>query len=266
MKRKFTTYLFISAVLAAGAVQVFGQNGGLPNRPQNSSQNNNRSQLDFTNGNRRADGSQYSATPVQTSPGPSVPVQGWPIHGPQKFNIVTKEGTIERIEKTPGERLSNEEQDQISESRQKIQNAVTQIRSFDVDEAKRKDAKELIAKYLKVEFQADQESRREHVERLEKQVEQLKKQLTKREESQGKLIELRMQLLENDASGLSFPDSWGNLSGPTPPFYASAYPGGYVVPYLGDPGVLPQYVNPPHPPNSSPKIAPAATGQNYFGR
>ena len=279
MKRKFTTYLFISAVLAAGAaggIQVFGQSGrdqnliGQQNRPPNSGQNYDPNTLDF-----RSDSSapQSPGNRMMNPPnGPTYPAQGWPGHGPQSFTIVTKDGTIERINKEPGDRLSKEEQDQINETRQRIQNAVSQIRSIDVDEAKRKDAKELIAKYLKVEFQADQESRREQVERLEKQVELLKKQLTKREESQGKLIELRLQLLENDASGLSFPDSWGNLSGPTPPFYAPAYPVHSPAypgspPPLGDSRVIqPQNGYQPYPPNQLPKTAPYATGQNYFGR
>ena len=266
MKRKFTTYLFISAMLAAGTaggIQVFGQSPRDQSRPQNSGQYNTTSTQDFANLYGRMMNS----------------AQGVPGHGPQNFTIVTKDGTIERINNEPGDRLSKEEFDQVSETRQRIQNAVSQIRSIDVDEAKKKEAKELIAKYLKAEFQSDQESRREQVERLEKQVEQLKKQLTKREESQGKLIELRMQLLENDASGLSFPDSWGNLSGPTPPYYAaypagppisggmSGIPGGMVQPQYGYyPQFQPQYVNPSYPPNQPQKILPSPTIQPIISR
>ncbi len=141
-------------------------------------------------------------------------MQGMIGHGSSRFTFVNKDGIIESIKKEPGANLSKKEFDLLNETRQKVQNAVSQLRSPDADESKRKDAKELIAKYLKAEFQADQGSRREQVERLEKQVEQLKNQLSKRDESQDKLIELRLQLLENDASGLSFPESWGNLPGP----------------------------------------------------
>ena len=147
---------------------------------------------------------------------PGAPMQRIFGHGSLGFTVVNKDGRIERIEKEPGTRLSKEEFDLLNVTRQIVENAVSQLRSPDTDESKRKDAKELIAKYLKSEFQSDQKSRRNHVERLEKQVEQLKKQLSKRDESQDKLIELRLQLLENDASGLSFPESWGNLPGLPP--------------------------------------------------
>ncbi len=124
-----------------------------------------------------------------------------------------KDGAIVRIEREPGVPFSPEEVQQTMEARQTLQNAVALLKSPDADDAKKEEAKQLIAKYLKAEFQWDQDARREQVEKLEKQVDQLKKQLTKREESQDKLIELRLQLLENDASGLSFPESWANLSG-----------------------------------------------------
>ena len=161
-------------------------------------------------------GSSQVAYPGSYPYGPVVPIQGMVGYGLSSFTVVKKDGSIERIEKEPGTKLSKEEFNLINETRQKVQSAVSQLRSPDADESKRKDAKELIAKYLKVEFQADQESRREQLKRLESQVEQLKKQLSKRDESQDKLIELRLQLLENDASGLSFPESWGNLPGLPP--------------------------------------------------
>jgi len=155
--------------------------------------------------------------PYQAFPGgPGAPNQGMMGNGPTNFTVVNKDGSVERIQKEAGIKLTKEEFDQVNETRQKVQSAVAQLRSQDADESKRKESKELIAKFLKVEFQADQESRREQVKRLENQVEQLKKQLSKRDESQDKLIELRLQLLENDASGLSFPESWGNLPGPLP--------------------------------------------------
>lgn len=186
---------------------------------------------------------QFLAPPHLAYPyGPVVPMQGMVGYGPSSFTVVNKDGRIERIEKVPGTILSKEELNLINETRQKVQSAVSQLRSPDADESKRKESKELIAKFLKVEFQADQESRREQVKRLENQVEQLKKQLSKRDESQDKLIELRLQLLENDASGLSFPESWGHLPG-LPPMNSNlhTYPAN-----LGNPPSIP--------------------GQTYFGR
>ena len=228
MKRNFAVYLVFGTVLAAsaaGTIRVFGQSG--PNRPSN---------------NYAVNGSNYQPQPygvgggIQT--GPYIPIQNYGVAGlpPQPmggnqfqpnpnmqgskhnhaFILKKSDGSFEQIEKEPGVPFSPEEMQQVNDARQKLQNAISQVRSPDADDSKKKESKDLIAKYLKAEFKADQESRREHVERLEKQVAQLRKQLTKRDESQDKLIELRMQLLENDASGLSFPDSWGNLSGPQP--------------------------------------------------
>lgn len=268
MKWKFTSYLFVCAILAAGAaggIQVLGQSGRDQNRSQNSGQYNgptdpnaNYASNPLTIGNFTAPQSGIPSTTYQR--GPAVPFQGMPGYGPSRFTVVNKDGTIERIEKGPGVQLSKEEFDQINETRQKIQNAVSQIRSPDADESKKKDAKEFIAKYLKAEFQADQESRREQVERLEKQVEQLRKQLSKRDESQDKLIELRMQLLENDASGLSFPDSWGNISGPAPTHY-------YPTPHSTSSGTVPQPYN-PNPnhlyPPSYPPGAPLLTPSHSY--
>ena len=246
MKRKIAIYLLVSTVLATGAaggIQVFGQSGREPDRQPNNGPvgpNNGPYQnpslfnpappiysvgiptLPTVNGYNAPPGMLIQPfTPQVTYPaypggGPGVPMQGMFGHGPPAYTIVNKDGRIERIEKESGTRLSKEEFDLLNETRQKVQSAVSQLRSPDADESKRKDAKELIAKYLKSEFQSDQKSRRNHVERLEKQVEQLKNQLAKRDESQDKLIELRLQLLENDASGLSFPESWVNLPGLPP--------------------------------------------------
>ena len=171
---------------------------------------------------------------------PGVPMQGMVGYGPSSFTVVKKDGSIERIQKEPGTKLSIEEFNLINETRQKVQSAVSQLRSPDAVESKRKESKELIAKFLKVEFQADQESRRELVKRLEKQVEQLKKQLSKRDESQDKLIELRLQLLENDALGLSFPESWGNLPG-LPPMNSN---GPIFQPSAWMPPMIPSQPNP----------------------
>ncbi len=270
MKRKLTTYLFTCAFLAAGTaggIQVFGQSGRDQNRPPSSSQITPPPAVDYSD----AYSKMMRSSGVQSYP--VYPMVGW-THIAQSFTVVTKDGTIERINKEPGIQLSKEEFDQVNETRQKIQIAVTQIRSSDTDESKRKDAKNLVAKYLKVEFQVDQDSRRNQVERLEKHVEQLRSQLVKREESQDKLIELRMQLLENDASGLSFPDSWGNLSSPPPFNYVQTYPEVYANPSSRDAMMNSQYYasqpfntqgfSPYQPPQYQPqKIAPSASGQRY---
>ena len=252
MKRKFAFALLASTVLATGAAggnQVFGQSRSEPSRqPNNGDVGQNNGPYQNPSLFNPAPPIYPAGSPVPPTvngyiapPGmliqPYTPQVRYPVypggmsgypggmsgtmpgmgsHGSPRYTVVNKDGSIESIGKEPGAKLSKEEFDLLNETRQKVQNAVSQLRSPDTDESKRKDAKELIAKYLKAEFQSDQKSRRDHVERLEKQVEQLKKQLSKRDESQDKLIELRLQLLENDASGLSFPESWVNLPGLPP--------------------------------------------------
>lgn len=194
-----------------------------------------------------------------------------------RFNT---DGTIERVEKEPGVPFSPEEVQQSMDARQRLQNTVSLMKAPDADEAKKKDAKQLIANYLKAEFQWDQEARREQLDRLEKQIDLLKKQLTKREESQEKLIELRLQLLENDASGLSFPEAWANLSdgqshwpttGPNasgpPPSSPYPSPNVYGNGMIYRPSQNPNYPNPPiysNPPafpNKYPKQLPAPSAK-----
>ena len=235
MNRKLAVYLVVGSILAtstAGAIRVLGQSG--PNRSSNNNQGIGPNYQPLPNGEIRLGSPAqmlnggyggygvYSGMPTQPMTGnfiPNTPNMQGGKHN-HAFILKKSDGTFEQIEKEPGVSFTLEDQLQANEAKQKLQNAISQVRSPDADDAKKRQSRDLIAKYLKAEFKADQESRREQVERLEKQVEQLRKQLTKRDESQDKLIELRLQLLENDAAGLSFPDSWGSLSGPQ-------HPGGY---------------------------------------
>ena len=144
------------------------------------------------------------------------------------------------------------------EGRQALREAQAKLRAPDASESDKKESRTSIEKFLEDEFERDQKMRREQVTRLEEQVSKLRKQLDKREQSKSKIIELRMQLMENDAEGLSFPESFNELqrfdvpngTGLTlgPP---SAYgPNGSFVPYspgpLYRPGPIP---NQPIPPN-----------------
>ncbi len=119
------------------------------------------------------------------------------------------------------------------EGRQALREAQAKLRSPDASESDKKEARDSIEKFLEDEFERDQKMRREQVTRLEEQVSKLRKQLDKREQSKSKIIELRMQLMENDAEGLSFPESFNELQrfdGPpvmgtpfgTPPNFGSA--------------------------------------------
>ncbi|MCY2982811.1 MAG: hypothetical protein NTY15_04150 [Planctomycetota bacterium] len=157
------------------------------------------------------------------------------------------------------------------EGRQALREAQSKLRAPDASESDKKEARAAIEKFLEDEFERDQKMRREQVTRLEEQVSKLRKQLDKREQSKSKIIELRMQLMENDAEGLSFPESFNELQrfdGPNvmtvpfvvPPNSSSGYiPNGSFVPY-------PQYPanfgsrsipNPPIQPNVARPTEPA---------
>jgi hypothetical protein len=145
------------------------------------------------------------------------------------------------------------------EGHPELRDSLSKLRSTDASESDKKAARETIEKFLKEEFERDQKNRREHVERLEEQVSKLRKQLDKRQESQAKIIALRMQLLENDAEGLSFPEGFnelqtingGNPRGGYPPNTQTFSP-----PIMGGEG--PQPSSPPYPqyPQYPQKIGP----------
>lgn len=105
---------------------------------------------------------------------------------------------------------------QIAEAREGskvLSDAVQALRSESSKESERADAKKTLTQYLRAHFDHDEKKRREQVESLEAQVVKLKAQLEKRTQSKEQLIELRLKLLENDASGLAFPQSWSMLPG-----------------------------------------------------
>lgn len=147
-----------------------------------------------------------------------------------------------------------------SEDHQELRDSLSKLRATDASESDKKAARETIEKFLKDEFERDQKNRREHVERLEEQVSKLRKQLDKRQESQSKIIALRMQLLENDAEGLSFPEGFNelqNMNGGIP--HVGGYPiGGYPpnTSYGSPPLIGGGIYSPQYPPSTFQPIPP----------
>ncbi len=236
MKSKFASYLVALALLAAVAFHNIPLVGQSPNsrNSQSSTFNSNQAPTAFAQNPPRVTYSKESQPSVNLSWSTPAGYPALPSHpdnqpGPHRKHAVLfidKDGSIKRIEKEQGAPFSQEELKGNHDARQEIQSALAVIKSPEKSESERKESKQLIAKYLRAEFQWDQDERREQLERLQNQVQQIKKQLTKREESQDKLIELRMQLLENDAAGLSFPDSWSSINQtalPPPSLFTHSY-------------------------------------------
>ncbi len=243
MKRKFTVGVAIGCVLVLGTasgIRLFGQQNGNQNGPDRPRPNN-----PFPN-------NQGPQTNGQLTPPNSVPLHAYgPVGYPQPqqgWNPSGPDSAADQrmIPYTGQMMLTEEEMKRLNASRQAVREAQSKLRSPDASDSEKKEARESIAKYLKDEFERDQKTRREQVERLEEQVAKLRAQLDKRQESQSKIIELRMQLLENEADGLAFPESFNDLNGFSngpqgnqvgphfnstySPYAYSNYPGGYSPP------------------------------------
>lgn len=92
-----------------------------------------------------------------------------------------------------------------------VREALHKLRSPELSDDEKADAKSTIREFLTEAFEKDLKTRKMHLTRLEEQLDRLKKQLEKRQEAQVKIVDLRMQLLENEADGLTFPESWVEL-------------------------------------------------------
>lgn len=83
------------------------------------------------------------------------------------------------------------------------------------------DAKEIIAQNLRIRFDADLDQRRTRINELEEQLKQLREQVDRRESNKEKLVQLRLQLIENESEGLGFPLGWEDNTRPTNLYRAS---------------------------------------------
>jgi hypothetical protein len=115
-----------------------------------------------------------------------------------------QEVTTTRLEKVTVNVPTNDNSPVLRDALAKLKDANTSV-------AEKKEARKSIEAFLSERFEADQNRRREQIEYLESQVAKLRKLLEKREEAKSKIIELRMQLLDNDADGLAFPEAFNDL-------------------------------------------------------
>jgi hypothetical protein len=146
---------------------------------------------------------------INPSPSPMIAMFGQPTHTQElmvfvdgKFKVLTED-------------INNVQNQEAANTGRSLLNEATQtLRADNASEEKRAEAKKIVTQYLEAHFDHDQNKRREQLESLEAQVVKLKAQLEKRAKSKDQLIELRLTILENDASGLSFPPSWAQMPGP----------------------------------------------------
>jgi len=248
MKWKFASYMTLGCVLAFGAFNALRSDAQQPGGPPPGSLPPGSLRREIPPRNVQERGPDIRGyTPPPSLPGNSFlgtfGLPNSPRMVPSTRTIRNPDGTevhVTEMRLTEDIRMSNEDHQELRES-------LSKLRSNDASESDKKAARETIEKFLKDEFERDQKNRREHVERLEEQVSKLRKQLDKRQESQAKIIALRMQLLENDAEGLSFPEGFNelqNMNGGNP---RSGYPPNtsYVAPPNIGGGI-----SPPSPPYS----------------
>ncbi len=270
MKWKFASYMTLGCVLAFGAFNALRSDAQQPGGPPPGSLPPGSLPREIPPRNVQERGvlvPNYSTLPA-LSPLGTFGLPNGPRMVPSTRTITNPDGTEVHVTEM---RLMGDSR-KSSEDHQELRDSLSKLRATDASESDKKAARETIEKFLEDEFERDQKNRREHVERLEEQVSKLRKQLDKRQESQAKIIALRMQLLENDAEGLSFPEGFnelqtingGNPRGGYPPntqtfspplmgggITSPQYPQSYV-PYQSMPTRVPDQSMPRY--DSSPKL------------
>lgn len=268
MKWKFASYMTLGCVLAFGAFNALRSDAQQPGGPPPGSLPPGSLRREIPPRNVQERGPDIRGyTPPPSLPGNSFlgtfGLPNSPRMVPSTRTIRNPDGTevhVTEMRLTEDIRMSNEDHQELRES-------LSKLRSNDASESDKKAARETIEKFLKDEFERDQKNRREHVERLEEQVSKLRKQLDKRQESQAKIIALRMQLLENDAEGLSFPEGFNelqNMNGGNP--RGGGYPSNtqtFSPPPMGGGITSPQYPQSYVPYQSMPTRVPDQSMPRY---
>ncbi len=241
-----------------------GQNGPNPNGPYDSARNN------YPQGNPTLTPNSFGQTF-----GPSSPNQP-PMNGPPSFFQQVPSWnhsyTVQTYPGYPGlppaPEGNFEQMQERAKMEQKIRQWVGTIRSAESAEDEKTEAKSKLKEAMLERFQKEQKQRKEKVEQLEEQLAKLKKQIEKREESFPKLVDLRIQLIEQDSEG-DMPE----LSLTPPMIPSPSYPNGFPpspltpgvgaippngnfgiqpIPLFTTPGALPQNPQLYSQPNGSP--------------
>ena len=277
------------ATVALGGIRLIAQQEGpAPSSGQPQFSNNNNS-----NPNNRGPNQPYSNGPYdsarnnfpQGNPSPT-PNGSWQTFGPswpnqpsmnpppsfyqpslnQGYRIPHWNEAFPGVPPYP--EANSEQLQERAKMEQKIRQWVGTIRSPESEEAEKTEAKSKLREAMLERFQKEQKQRKEKVEQLEEQLAKLKKQIEKREESFPKLVDLRIQLIEQDSEGdmpeLSITPPMipsptyqiGLPPSPLTPTYNTIPPNGNFgiqsVPLFTTPGVLPPNAQNYSQPNGSP--------------
>jgi hypothetical protein len=149
--------------------------------------------------------SEFSALSPAMAHDISVPLQE--LHLITQLSVYRDPDTKLLVHRSP-DSLDDKQKLLVVEHQTEIARALVAFRNTKSTEADRAAAKQLLAEELASQFELDLNARREAVKVVEKQLEEVKEQLGKRERSKSRLIELKLQLMENESDGLAFPSSW----------------------------------------------------------
>ena len=230
-----------------------GPNQPYPNGPYDSARNGfpQGNPTPNPNGFGQSFGPSWPNQPSMMNPPPSVfqPVPSWN----NSYTIPPANPGYPGLPPAPEGNF--EQMQERAKMEQKIRQWVGTIRSPEAEEAEKTEAKSKLKEAMLERFQKEQKQRKEKVEQLEEQLAKLKKQIEKREESFPKLVDLRIQLIEQDSEGdmpeLSItppmmPSPTYQIGLPPPPTIGNgAIPpngnfGIQSVPLFTTPGALPQ--------------------------
>ncbi len=94
-------------------------------------------------------------------------------------------------------------------SQSELQKAIAQLRASET-ESDREKAEDAMRLALSEDYDASLDKYEEYLEQMEAKIKQLKNQLEKRRQAKMELVDLRLQMLVNEANGLGWPNSRTN--------------------------------------------------------
>ena len=110
------------------------------------------------------------------------------------------------------------------------------LKSKNADAETKEAARKKMTDILGKQFDRDVESRAKQITVLESQLATLKEQIEKRRTVKDRLVELRLELVLNEAEGLGFPSSWNSSPNFTTQMWTGgSYPGASAITVPGLP-------------------------------
>jgi hypothetical protein len=131
-------------------------------------------------------------------------------HGSDASKGIYRDLNTGKLVMKPMKDLDDSTKESVGKLEKELASARDVIRSAKSTESEKADAKKLLGELLDLQFEADLVDRQEQLKSLEKQLDDLRTQLQRRRDAKSKLIEMKLVMMENESSGLGFPDAWNH--------------------------------------------------------